>query len=84
MAQRMGTLHIVKLFPIASLSQKFNCIWCLFHSLFNGNFFSAKLKGVGIEVLTAVVMKGTIWDTMPHSLLKVSQRFGGTRHHLQG
>jgi hypothetical protein len=41
---------------------------------------------VGIEVLTAVVMKSTIfWDITPCSLLKVNRRFGGTyRLHLQG
>jgi hypothetical protein len=41
---------------------------------------------VGFEVLTAVVMKSTIfWDIMPCSLLSVIRRFGGTyRLHLQG
>jgi hypothetical protein len=41
---------------------------------------------VRFEVLTAVVMKSSIfWDVTPCSLLKVNQRFGGRcRHHLQG
>jgi hypothetical protein len=41
---------------------------------------------VGFEVLTAVVMKSTIfWDIMPCSLLKVNRRFGGTyRLHNHG
>jgi hypothetical protein len=41
---------------------------------------------VGVEVLTAVVMKSSVfWDTMPRSLLKVNRCFEGTcRHHLQG
>jgi hypothetical protein len=34
---------------------------------------------VGFEVLTAAVMKSTIfWDIMPCSVLKINQRFGGT------
>jgi hypothetical protein len=39
----------------------------------------------GFEVLTAVVMKSTIfWDIMPCSLLKANRHFGGThRLHLQ-
>jgi hypothetical protein len=38
------------------------------------------------EVLTAVIMKSTIfWDIMPYSPLSVNRRFGGTyRLHLQG
>jgi hypothetical protein len=38
------------------------------------------------EVLTAVVMKSTIfWDITPCSALKVNRRLGGTYHlHLQG
>jgi hypothetical protein len=42
-------------------------------------------KLVGFEVLTAVVMKSSIfWDITPCSPLKVNQRFGGTyRLHLQ-
>jgi hypothetical protein len=40
------------------------------------------LKGVGCEVLTAVVI---FWDITPCSPLKVNRRFGGTcRLHLQG
>jgi hypothetical protein len=41
---------------------------------------------VGFEVLTAVVMKSSVfWDLMPCSPLKVNQSFSGTcRHHLQG
>jgi hypothetical protein len=41
---------------------------------------------VGFEVLTAVVMKSTIfWDITPCSPLKFNRRFGGTyRLHLQG
>jgi hypothetical protein len=40
----------------------------------------------GLEVLTEVVMKSTIfWDITPCSPLKVNQRFGGTyRLQLQG
>jgi hypothetical protein len=33
----------------------------------------------GFEVLTAVVMKSTIfWDITPYSPLKINRRFGGT------
>jgi hypothetical protein len=41
---------------------------------------------VGFEVLTAVVMKSTIfWDITPCISMKVNRRFGGTyRLHLQG
>jgi hypothetical protein len=41
---------------------------------------------VGLEVLTAVVLKSTIfWDVMSCSPLRVNWRFGGTYHlHLQG
>jgi hypothetical protein len=41
---------------------------------------------VGSEVLTAVVMKSTIfWDITPSSPLRANRRFGGTyRLHLQG
>jgi hypothetical protein len=41
---------------------------------------------VGFEVLTAVVMKSTVFcDITPCSLLSVNRRFGGTsRLHLQG
>jgi uncharacterized protein YjiK len=47
---------------------------------FNANFH------VGFEVLTAVVMKSTIfWDIKPCSPLKVNRFFGGKyRLHLQG
>jgi hypothetical protein len=40
---------------------------------------------VELEILTAVVMKSTIfWDITPCSPLKVNQHFGGTyRLHLQ-
>jgi hypothetical protein len=43
-------------------------------------------KDVGFEVLTAVVMKITIFlDTMPCSPLRGNRRFGGKyRLHLQG
>jgi hypothetical protein len=41
---------------------------------------------VGFEVLTAVVMKSTVfWDITPCSPLSVSRRFGGTyRLHREG
>jgi hypothetical protein len=44
------------------------------------------LDYAGPEVLTAVVMKSSIfWDIRPCSLLKANQSFGGTCHsHLQG
>jgi hypothetical protein len=44
------------------------------------------INNVGIEVLTAVVMKSAVfWDITPCSPLKVDQRFGGTYHlHLLG
>jgi hypothetical protein len=36
-------------------------------------------ENLGFEVLTAVVMKSSVfWDIMPCSLLKVNQHFGGT------
>jgi hypothetical protein len=39
---------------------------------------------VEFEVLTAVVMKRTIfWDTTPYSPLKVNRRFGKEYLHLQ-
>jgi hypothetical protein len=43
-------------------------------------------QSVGFEVLTAVVMKCTVfWDTTPCSPLKINRRFGGIYHlHLQG
>jgi hypothetical protein len=46
----------------------------------------AMSKNVGFEVLTAVVMKSSMfWDKTPCSALKVKRRFGGTcRLHLQG
>jgi hypothetical protein len=45
-----------------------------------------RLVIVGFEVLTAVVMKSSIfWDITPCSPLKVNRSFGGTyRLHLQG
>jgi hypothetical protein len=45
-----------------------------------------KIPHVGFEVLTAVVMKSTVfWDIMPCSSLKVNWHFRGTyRLHLQG
>jgi hypothetical protein len=41
---------------------------------------------VGFEVLTAVVMKSTVfWDVTPYSPLEVNRCFGGTYHlHFQG
>jgi hypothetical protein len=40
--------------------------------------YNNKIIDVGIEVLTAVVMKSTIfWDITPCSPLKVNRRFGG-------
>jgi hypothetical protein len=44
------------------------------------------LRTVGLEVLTAVVMKSTtFWDIMPCSPLSVNRHFGGTyRLYLQG
>jgi hypothetical protein len=45
-----------------------------------------KINYVGFEILTAVVMKSTIfWDVTPCSPLSVNRRFGGTyRLHLLG
>jgi hypothetical protein len=46
------------------------------------------MNHVGIEVITAVVMKSSariFWDITPYSPMKVNQRFGRTRRlHLQG
>jgi hypothetical protein len=44
------------------------------------------MKNVRFKVITAVVMKSSIfWDITPCSLFKVNQRSGGTRClHLQG
>jgi hypothetical protein len=44
------------------------------------------IQYAGFEVLTAVVMKSTVfWDITPYSSLNVNQRFGGTYClHLQG
>jgi hypothetical protein len=38
------------------------------------SFNSKQILYTGFEVLTAVVMKHTIWDITPCSLLKVNQR----------
>jgi hypothetical protein len=48
--------------------------------------FRNEVTYVGFEVLTAVVMKSTIfWDISPCGPLSVNRRFGGTyRLHLQG
>jgi hypothetical protein len=45
-----------------------------------------KVKGVRYEVLTAVIMKSSIfWDITLYSSLKFNRRFGGTcRLHLLG
>jgi hypothetical protein len=38
---------------------------------------------VGFEVLTAVVMKGSIfWDILPCNPLKIDRRFGGVKYSL--
>jgi hypothetical protein len=49
-------------------------------------YLTTKNMTVGSEVLTAVVMKTSVfWDITPCSPLKVNGRFGGTyRLHLQG
>jgi hypothetical protein len=40
---------------------------------------------VGFEVLTAVVMKSSMfWDITPCNPLEINRRFGGTFLHLQG
>jgi hypothetical protein len=55
-------------------------------ALFHQNVSKIPLDYVGSEVLTAVVMKSTIfWDITPCSPLSVNRRFGGTyRLHLHG
>jgi hypothetical protein len=52
----------------------------------NGCRYKHEMTYVGFQVLTAVVMKSSIfWDIMPYSPLKVNRRFRGTRRlHLQG
>jgi hypothetical protein len=54
-------------------------------ALLLGDYITA-VKSVGFEVLTAVIMKSTIfWDIPPCSPLKVNRRFGGAYHlHHQG
>jgi hypothetical protein len=49
-------------------------------------FKEIKFFYVGSEVLTAVVIRSSIfWDIRPYSPLKVNRRFGGTcRLHFQG
>jgi hypothetical protein len=49
-------------------------------------FFKKIFSNVGFQVLTALVVKSTIfWDTTPYSPFSVNRRFGGTyRLHLQG
>jgi hypothetical protein len=44
------------------------------------------LRNVGFDVLTAVVMKSSIfWDITPCNPLRINRRFGGTcRLHIQG
>jgi hypothetical protein len=43
-----------------------------------------EFRYVGIEVLTAVVMKSCVfWDITPCSLLKNNRFFGGIYYHLQ-
>jgi hypothetical protein len=40
---------------------------------------STEITDVGFEVLTAVVIKSSVfWDITPYSLLKVNRRFRGT------
>jgi hypothetical protein len=63
----------------------------MIHSKFNAlniiqGIFTNILKTVGFEVLTAVVMKSTIfWDITPCSPLSVNRCFGGTcRLHVVG
>jgi hypothetical protein len=56
-----------------------NCIWLQWNGFQTTNY-------LGFEVLTAVVMKSTVfWDITQYVLLKVNWRFGGTRRlHLSG
>jgi hypothetical protein len=58
----------------------------LSHHLVGGREGKLRKISVGFEVLTAVVMKSTIfWDITPCSPLSIHRRFGGTyRFHLQG
>jgi hypothetical protein len=55
--------------------------WIVLETLMKQN-----IGHVGFEVLTAVVMKSTVfWDITPCSPLKANRRFGGTyRLHLHG
>jgi hypothetical protein len=60
-------------------------MWCtLTHFSFTKTMKNNNAS-VGIEVLTAVVVKSSIfWDIMLCSPLKLNRRFGGTCHlHLQ-
>jgi hypothetical protein len=44
-----------------------------------GSWDNTEITDVGVDVLTAVVMKISIfWDITPCSPLKVNRRFGGT------
>jgi hypothetical protein len=58
---------------------------CVVHLRFLCRIRKLGTPCVGFEVLTAVVMKSTLfWDITPYSLLKVNRRFGETyRLHLQ-
>jgi hypothetical protein len=77
--RRNNGSHVCKVFMERIVSD-IGC-WTEHASLARQSYFV-----VGFEVLTAVIMKTTIFcDRTPCSPLKVNQRFGGTcRLHLQG
>jgi hypothetical protein len=58
----------------------------MLQSLLSARAERRNVKFVGSEVLTAVVMKSTVfWDITPCSLLKANRSFEGTCSlHLQG
>jgi hypothetical protein len=56
-------------------------VWCMIHEGTIPSYLEGwnKTTKVGFEVLTEVVMRGTIlWDVSPCSPLKVNRHFGGT------
>jgi hypothetical protein len=88
-ATRWGTIYI-KPFKFGKGTKHMICNFNISSFCYYDNYLLSwaynQVRQVGLEVLTAVVMKSTIfWDITPRSLLKVNRRFGGTyRLHLHG
>jgi hypothetical protein len=51
------------------------------HLAFEEHWWVQTLSVLGSQVLTALVMKSSVfWDITPYSSLKVNQRFGAATH----